>query len=412
MRFLFLTQYFPPEIGGPQTRLQSMAAELVRSGNEVEVVTALPNYPHGQLFEGYKGRFYLCEERNGIRVHRVWLYPAMGGGIGRILNYLSFTITSLYGLFRARRADYLLVESPPLTMSIPAYITKLIRGTPFVFNVADLWPDAIVENGFIKEGIALNLLLALESWSYRRATYVNAVTDGIRRALIEEKGLPPEKILYLPNGADTIRYKPRNPDMDLKKSLGLDGKKIILWAGTQGYAHGLEYVLQAAKLLEAHQNVHFLFLGDGSSRKALELQKQELQLHNVTFLDPVPIEELPPYFSISECGLASLRALPTHEGARPSKIFPVLASGKPLIFVGRGECARLLEKANAGIVVPPENPEALAREIIQLFAQPQRVIEFGGNGRRFIEDNFDWSMLVARWESQLRIPKPEETLSA
>ncbi len=406
MRFLILTQYFPPEIGGPQTRLQSLAEELLSRGHEVEVVTARPNYPRGKFFDNCGGRLYVRERRNGVTVHRVWLYPAMGGGIGRMLNYVTFTVTCVLGLLRSRKPDYLFVEAPPLTTSIPAYFAKLLWGVPIIFNVADLWPDAIVDNGFLKEGFILRLFLALEKWSYRRATYVNAVTEGIRNALIERKNLPREKVLFLPNGVDIVRYQQREPDLRLKEQLGLTGKKIILWAGTQGYAHGLEFVLLAAKILLPHTELHFLFLGDGSSRKQLERTKNVLGLSNVTFRDPVPIEELPPYYSIAACGLASLRRLPVHGGARPSKIFPVLASGIPLIYVGEGECARLIESSQAGIVVPPEDPEALARQINLLFEQPELIQQMGRNARRFIEQNFAWSQIVDSWILQLSISKP------
>lgn len=380
-----------------------MAMELRRSGHDVEVVTAFPNYPKGKVFEGYSG-FYRLDECNGIRVHRVWLHAAMGGGIGRMLNYASFTATSFYGLFKSKRPDYLFVESPPLSTSIPGYIASRLWGVPYIFNVADLWPEAIVENGFISKGLTLKILLVLERWSYRKAAYVNAVTDGIRNALLHAKKLSAEKVLLLPNGADTRQYQPRDQDLELKKELGLEKKRIILWAGTLGVAHGLEFVLEAAKLLKDDKDIHFLFVGDGSSRKKLEHLKERLRLQNVTFRDPVSIEELPPYFSIAECGLASLRALATHEGARPSKIFPVLASGRPVIFVGQGECARLVEEAQAGIVVPPENPEALASAIRALFGQAGKIEELGRNGRRFVEENYDWSNLVASWVSQLRRP--------
>lgn len=397
MRFLILTQYFPPEIGGAPTRLQSMAEQLIRLGYEVEVVTARPNYPRGKIFDGRGWRFYVRENRNGIVVHRVWVYPAVGGGIARIVNYASFALTSVFGLFRAKKPDYLFVESPPLLNCFPAFLAKLVWRVPYIFNVSDLWPDAIIESGFIKEGFAHRVLLAMEAWAYRHAAYVNGVTQGIRDVLIERKKVPVEKVLFLPNGVDAIRYQPRPPDEQFKKALGLEGKRVILWAGTIGFAHGLEFVLQAAKMLETHSEIHFLFLGDGSARRSLELLNAELHLHNVTFLDPVAMEDLPPYYSIAECGLASLRVMPAHEGARPSKIFPILASGKPLIFVGTGECARLIESAHAGIVVPPENPEALVKGILTLFEEPGLTRELGESGRKFVEQNYEWSSLVAGW---------------
>ncbi len=405
MKFLILTQYFPPEIGGAQTRLRSTATELHRLGHQVEVVTALPNYPRGRIFPGYRGCFYRREESDGIRVHRVWIYAAMGGGFARMLNYLSFMITSLFGLLRAQKPDFIFVESPPILLSIPAYIAGIFWRVPYIFNVADLWPDIIVEGGFMERGLLVRLLFKLEQWSYRKAARVNAVTDGLRERLLQEKGVPADKVLFLPNGVDTTHFQSRAPDEALKRKLGLEGKKIILWAGTLGTAHGLNHVLDAANLLSSETQIHFLFVGDGSAKAELQQQRQQMRLDNVTFLDPVPIDNLPPYFSIADCGLASLLPIPLYDEARPSKIFPILASAKALIFVGKGETARLVEKSKAGIVVAPENPEALASAILLLIENPKLAQEFGRNGRTFVEKHLQWSTIIRDWVAQLR-PSP------
>jgi len=401
MRLLILTQYFPPEIGAPQTRLRAMATELVRLGHEVEVVTAMPNYPRGTIFPEYRGRLYRRTLEDGVVVHRVWIHAAMGGGLNRLLSYGSFVVMSVLGLLSSKRPDYIFVESPPLPLTLPAYIFARLWGAPAIMNVADLWPGAAVEMGLLKEGLFTGLMRQFESWSYRRATLVNAMTDGIQKYLLEEKGVAADKVLFLPNGVDTIHYRPRPADIDLKHRLGLEGKKVILYQGTHGYAHGLDVVLRAAKLLGAESQIHFLLMGDGSDRARLELLKEKLDVRNVTFHDPVSIEQLPRYFSIAECGLVSLRNLPLLDSARPAKLFPILASGKPVIFVGRGEGARLAERAMAGVVVPPENPEALAKAVEQLLNNPELVDEFGRNGRRFVEANLEWSKLVNDWLAQL-----------
>jgi colanic acid biosynthesis glycosyl transferase WcaI len=401
MRFLILTQYYPPEIGAAPTRLPSLAAELQRLGHVVEVVTGLPNYPQGHIFPEYERCFYRQEMRDGSVVHRVWMYAAIGRSFERVLNYGSFALTSLFGLLRASKPDYLFLESPPLFLSVPAVIAARLWGVPLIMNVADMWPDAIVEAGILKEGALVRFLTALESWSYRNATYVNAVTEGIRDCLLHKKSLPPRKILFLPNGVDTTRFQPRPPDTAFKRQLGLEGKKIILWAGTQGQSHALENVIAAANLLRDRPEIHFLFVGDGTAKAQLQQLRVELGLLNVSFHDPVPPDELPSFFSISECGLASLRDIPAHLGARPSKIFPMLASGKPIIFVGRGEGAQLIARAEAGIVVPPGDPLALASAIEGFFAQPEAIVEMGRNGRRFVETNLPWSKLVSDWLFQL-----------
>ena len=149
MRFVILSQYFPPEIGGAQTRLKSLATELIRRGHEVEIVTSFPNYPKGELFPGYQKGFYRRENWEGLTLHRVWLYPAVGSGLKRLLNYVSFTLTSFFGLMRCKRPDYIFVESPPLFLSVPAWVMSLLWRSPFIFNVADLWPDVIVDQGFM-----------------------------------------------------------------------------------------------------------------------------------------------------------------------------------------------------------------------------------------------------------------------
>jgi len=402
MRFLILTQYFPPEIGGAQTRLKSFASELLRHGHEVEVVTAMPNYPRGHFFPGYENSFYRREVLDAVPVHRVWLYPAVGGGLKRMLNYGSFTVTSLYGLSRCKKPDYIFVESPPLFLSFTAFVAGLFWRAPFIFNVADLWPDVIVDGGFMKEGFVIRCLRWIEQWSYRRAAYVNNVTDWIVKVLREKKSVPEGKLLFLPNGVDTTRFSPRPPDQQLLQTLNLAGKQIVLWAGTLGYAHGLDQVLRAAKLLEESlPRVHFLFVGDGSARADLMRLQQELQLRNVTFLGPVSLDEVTAYYSIAFCGLASLIDIPTYDGARPSKLFPILASALPLIFAGKGEAARLVESAEAGLVVPPGDPRQIAAAVARLAQDPALCRQFGESGRRYVEQNLQWSTLVGDWLNQL-----------
>jgi len=406
VRFLILTQYFPPEIGGAQTRLKFLAAELARRGHEVEVVTSFPNYPKGELFPGYERGFYRREQWEGLTVHRVWLFPAVGSGTKRMLNYGSFTLTSLFGLLRCKRPDYLFVESPPLFLSFPAWFMGLLWRSPFIFNVADLWPDVIVDQGFMKDGFVMKILRAIERWSYRRAAYVNTVTDWIVNVLQEKKGVPAEKILFLPNGVDTETFCPQPPDQQLLSQLGLAGKQIALWAGTLGFAHGIDNVLNAAKLLESsYPQIHFLLVGDGSARADLMAQAKSMNLANVTFLDPVPLAEIVRYYSICFCGLASLINIPVYEGARPSKVFPVLASAKPLIFIGSGEGARLVETAEAGAVVPAGDSRALAEILSRFASDPALTVACGQNGRRFVEENLQWSAIVGNWLAQLAPPQ-------
>lgn len=400
MRFLFLTQYFPPEVGAPQVRLASMIRELVRLGHDVEVVTALPNYPTGRISAEYRGKFYAREHWEDIPVHRVWLYAATGAGLKRILNYASFTAMSLVGLLRARRPDYLFVESPPLFLGVPAFMATSRWRVPIIFNVADLWPDTVRELGLMREGPVLRFAERLEAWSYRKATYVNAVTEGIRRRLIDQKKVPSSKVLFLPNGVDTHFFQPRDPNVELARELGLEGKNVVLYAGTHGYVHGLGVALHSAKLL-LDSRIVIVLIGDGSEKSRLTSISRDMGLDNVLFLDPASPEYIAELYGISLAGLSTLIASPLSESIRPAKIFATMASGKPVLYSGAGEGGRLVEEARAGIVVPPENPEALADAIRTLVNDPSFAEELGRNGRRYVEQHLNWPILVQNWLTQL-----------
>src|SRR5579872_4932670 len=208
MRVLILSQYYAPEIGAPQVRLAALARELRMRGHEVEVVTAMPNHLLGRTYDGYRGRLYLRERIDGVVTHRTWIYAATGTGVGRIANYVSFACTSLFGLLRARRADVIFVESPPLFLSLPGWLTACAHRAKLIFNGVDLWPDSVQDLGVMRDGAMLRGARWFEAWTYRRADIVNAVTDGIADSLHGRKHVPSEKLRFLPNGIDVAAFAP------------------------------------------------------------------------------------------------------------------------------------------------------------------------------------------------------------
>ncbi len=405
MRFLILTQYFPPEVGAPPVRLANMVEQLLAMGHEVEVVTAMPNYPVGKIFPEYRHKFYCREIWHGISVHRFWVYASTGSGIRRLLNYFSFSLTCLFGIFFARKPDLIFVESPPLFLSIPARLLSLLWNRPFLFNVADLWPDSMREMGLMREGLLFRMAERLELWSYRKAVLVNAVTENIRKILIEKKGVPPEKILFLPNGANAELFKDMPRDEELAKRLGLSGHRVILYAGTLGLVHGLDVALEAAEILQFEiPDFTLVFIGGGSDRGRLELLAKSKGLTNVRFLEPQPPEMVARLFSISYAGFASLHERmnrPPFEGTRPAKLIPIMASEKPVVYSGAGEGARLVLQAGAGIVTAPESVSSLVEGLRAVLKDPSMAQEFGRNGRKFVEANLTWRILVCNWLEDL-----------
>ncbi len=401
MRLLLLTQYFPPEIGAAQQRLAAMVKELVRLGHQVEIVTAMPNHPTGSIFPEYRGRLYQFETWQGIPVHRCWVYPSTGAGLRRVLNFSSFAVTSLIGLARAKKPDYIFVEYPPPFLSISAYLGAVGLRSPVIVNVSDLWLDAAVDLGLLRSRSLMLVMKSIERWIYRQATYVNTVTEGLRNTLVRKKGVPEHKLLFLPNGVDTELFKPEAADLEFARRLGLEGKHVALYAGTHGYVHALEHVLYAAKALTSQPDIHFVLVGDGSEKQRLLRLSSRLGLRNLSFFDPVPIEKIPKFLSIASVGIVAQRGLPLFDSNRSAKLFPIMASAKPVVFSGVGEGAQLVEEAKAGLVVPPESPEALAEAIHTLACNTELSKEMGQNGRRYVKRHFTWSLLVQEWLAQL-----------
>lgn len=399
MHFVFLTQYFPPETGAPPARLGAMVAELVALGHEVEVVTGMPNYPTGAVFPGYEGRFYRRDTWAGATVHRVWLYAAAGSGIKRAVNYLSFTLTCGAGLARAGRPDWLFVESPPLPLVVPAVVFCRLRRASLVLNVADLWPDSMVHLDMSLPDWLLRALQALERWAYRRADVVTAITDGVRGRLLD-KGVAAAKLAFLPNGVDTRLFAPAEPDGALIRELGLEGRQVVLYAGTHGYAHGLDVALRAAALL-AERDIVFLFVGDGSEKPVLMARARDLGLDNVVFLPSVPLEHVARLLSISVAGLATVRGGDLFQATRSAKVLPAMAAGRAVVYSGDGEGGRIVADAGAGLVTPAGDAEALAGAVARICDEPSLATELGRRGRAHAEEHAGWSLLIQEWLEQL-----------
>jgi putative colanic acid biosynthesis glycosyltransferase WcaI len=402
MRFLVLSQYFPPEVGATQVRLSSMCRELVRAGHQVDVVTGMPNHPFGKIFPRYRRRFYCLEFQGGVRVRRTWLYAATGSGWRRILSYFSFMLTCLRSIARVHKPDYIFVDSPPLFLGLSGWIASVYWKCPFIFNVADLWPDSVVDLGVMKEGAFVRAAFGLESWIYKRAQFVNAVTLGIYDVLLHRKKVPAAKILFLPNGVDTSIIQPLPSDESLKKQLSLAGKRIAIYAGNHGYAAGAEQILHAAKLLKSHVDLHFLFVGDGPDKPRLQSLAADLQLQNTTFLDSVPLDCMSSYLSIADIALITLRKAGVTRGARPAKTFVMMAAAKPIILAAEGEAEELITSSQAGVIVAPDEPEQFAAAILAMHENAEAARDMGLRGLAYVRERFEWSKLVGNWLNQLR----------
>ncbi|MDP4171064.1 MAG: glycosyltransferase family 4 protein [Bacillota bacterium] len=396
MRVIYLCQHFPPETGAPQIRVYEVSKELINRGHQVEVLTAFPHHPKGVIPEEYRGMFYMFENWDGIPVHRSWIYPSPKGSFWkRLMSYFSFTFSAFYSIMKSKPTDVIICNSPPLFLGITGYLGAKMKRAKFVFNVADIWPESAVELGILKNKKFIQLAEMLERFLYKKSWKIATATDGIRDYMIR-KGKSEDDVFLLPNGVNTDTFVPMPKNESLLKELGIENKKVFMYAGTLGYAQGLDSVLEAASLLkDTCPEAHFLFVGDGQEREKLLGMVEDMKLDNVTFYGSVPVSEMPNMFSLADYSIVSLRNIELFKGARPSKIFPALSTGTPVLYCGDGESAAILEEYKCGKIAPPEDKEGIAAAVRELVRVPEaEYATMSENGRKLALEQYSWKKIV------------------
>lgn len=399
-RILILTQYFPPEVGAAQVRLFSIAQELKRRGHDVRVVTAMPNYPSGRVEPEYRGRWMVREERSGLPVVRTWIYPATGRNpIKRLASYWSFAVSALPGCFAAGRPDYVMVESPPLFLGLSGYLFARLRRAQLIFNVSDLWPESARELGIITSRPLLAMADRLARFLYRHADWVSAVTAGIAEAIAAMD--PRARVVFLPNSVDVELFRAvrdEGPSEWVRP-----GEIPFVYAGTHGYVSGLDVILEAAERLAARRDIVFLFVGDGADKPRLQEIAAARRLANVRFVPAQPLQAMPAILSASRASIVPLRSEPFFRRTLPAKILPSLACETPVIHCGDGDAAKLIDQSRCGLVVPPEHPDRLAEAVVELADDAAKARELGANGRRLVEERYEWSRAVDGWLARIAV---------
>ena len=394
MHVLYFVQYFnlPDEPGG--SRPYQFARTWVEAGHRVTVVTGMVNHKTLTVPERYRGRLVVAEQVDGIRLLRTWSYAGIRGSFKkRLLNFLSYAATAtLVGLVRAGRPDLVYASSTPLTVGIPGWFLSLLRGAPFFFEVRDLWPQSAVVAGVLGERSLVTRVARFAARRfYRRASRVVAVTRGIGDGLREE-GVPEEKVLFVPNGVDDWMLEAGDGPAPGPR----EGFEVV-YVGAHGKWNGLGQVLDAAKLIGPDAGIRFSFYGDGDEKAALEERARAEGLAHVTFHGALPKKEA---FQRIRRGSASIVVTWKHPFQRmvlANKIFDYLAAGRPVIVGAEGEMADLVREAGCGVVVPPEDPPALAAAIREMAAKdPEELARMGRAGRRYILERYQRRDLALR----------------
>jgi colanic acid biosynthesis glycosyl transferase WcaI len=399
MRILYLSQYFPPEAGATQTRAYEMARAWVRLGHRVTMLTEFPNHPSGIIPSAYKGKFSERGEIDQIELIRVWVKASPEKTFNnRILFYLTYMLNaSIAGVFLARgKYDFLYASSPPLFVGGTALFLSSIKRIPLVFEVRDLWPESAIALDELSNPWAISLATRLEQACYRKSVQVVVVTRGINNRLAQ-RGIPSDKLCYIPNGANTdlFIFRPAGRER-IRRELGLEQKFIATYAGIHGLAQGLETILEAALILQTVSDIHILLIGDGPKKAEILSLAASLNLSNLTLLPEKPREQIPDYLSASDVALIPLKKAEIFKGALPSKIFDAWACERPVLLSIDGEAREVVESVNGGIFVPPEDPTKIAAALISLRDSPEMRQTMGENGLIYTRQNHSRAALAEK----------------
>ncbi|MFH0964469.1 MAG: glycosyltransferase family 4 protein [Planctomycetota bacterium] len=401
MRILYVSQYFPPEMGAPAARVHEMSRAWARRGARVTVLTAMPHHPTGVVPRRYRRKRLLREERDGIRVVRTWIWPAANRGfVKRTTSYLTFMASAIVsGLTAVRKHDVVIASSPQFFVGIAGWaLAKLGRGK-FVFEVRDLWPDSLLAVGAMREGPAFRMLKRVERFLYREAWKIVVVTESSGR-ILSESGIGEEKIEVVTNGVDLETFHP-GEDEETRRGLGLAGRFVVSYVGTIGLAHGLEVILRAAEKLRQAPEIVFIVVGEGAERERIEREKEGMGLRNVLFTGEVPRERIPGILRASDACLVHLKRAKLFETVIPSKIFEIMGCGKPILMGVRGEARRLVEEAGAGVLFESEDEDGLVAAIQKLRSDKGLARRLGAGGRAFVEARYSREAMAERFLSFL-----------
>jgi glycosyltransferase involved in cell wall biosynthesis len=394
----YLVQQFPPEVGAGPARVTEMALQWQDSGARVTVITGMPNRPEGRIHAEYRGRLFMEEDWQGLRVLRSWLYASPKHGFLRtILNNATFMVTSaMNALVNAGDPDVVIASSPPFFPHLSGVVVAGVHRAPLVLEVRDLWPDYLVGMGVLK-GRTAKALFALERWLLGRAAHVVVVTESFRRRVIE-KGVAPERVSVISNGVDTASYYLADEPAPIPEMNRRDDEFLVGYLGNFGAGQALSIVVEAAALLRDDSRFRFVLAGDGPDASAVARRARDLELDNISIHPPIPKDRTRAFYNACDLCLVPLAPFPIFQETVPSKIFEIMACQRPFLASLSGEGARITTESGGGVVSEPGDARAMADAIMRIRAMSgAERAALGVAGREYVSRHYDRRLLAERY---------------
>ena len=406
MRILLLHQYFLEKNGGGGSRFNEMTKTWLNEGHEITVLGGMLDATGTKKWPQYKGKLFANVDHDGVEVIRCHVSEAYNVNfLGRLWGYFSFVFSSIWaGLFKTKgKYDVILVTSPPLFLGISAYLLSRLKRTPYVFEVRDLWPESAIDTGVVKNKWIIKFAFWFERFVYKKALLINVLTPAFRDKLINNKNVPKDKVIFIPNAADfgiaNELYDEQFDANAFKIQNGWKNKVIITYVGAHGVANHLIQVIETAELIkEKHPEVLFLLIGAGMQKKMLKDEVQKRGLENVVFKDQMPKKEVFKHIMASDFGASVLKKVDTFKTIYSNKTFDYMSCKKPIMLAIDGVSRELVETAKCGFFIEPENPQDWADKMDQILQRSgDELSTMGANGYDYALKHFDRTLLAKNY---------------
>jgi glycosyltransferase involved in cell wall biosynthesis len=398
MKIVVICHYFPPEIGAPSARIYEMARYWVELGNEVHVVTCFPNHPTGTIPDKYKGIKYINEMMEGIHVHRNYVYATPNKGfVKKTLGHISFMFSSVViSMKKIKEPDVIITSSPTFFSIFSGYWYSLRKRAPFILEIRDLWPAAMIELGVMKKGFITNILEKIELFFYRKCKSLIMVTKSFKDNVVE-RGIDKDKIHVITNGVNQDIFYPKEKNESLQYKYGIKNKFVISYVGAHGISQNLSTILEVAKSLEEEKDIEFLFIGEGAEKDQLKIIANAKNIGNVQFIDAQPKEIVPEFYNISDICLIPLKNIELFKTFIPSKMFEIMACGIPIVASLEGEAADILNESKAAKVVKPDKPDEIRQAILDLKEDKTLCEQMKIYGPAYVEKHYSRKKMADKY---------------
>lgn len=400
MKICMVYQYYQGHSAPGHSLVYELTQFLAKRGHDVTVISGETGYMRREAIAHPWYKRLLRREHDGrVRVVRTYTYSELHKSyLGRLLSFLSFSLTCPLGLISMERPDVVIASSPPIFPMFSVWLVCRLRRIPLVLEVRDIWPESAVQMGILRNRHLIRIMSWIEQVLYDKSRRIVALTEGIQQN-IRERGWRHEKVELVTCG---VNFDLLRPDETLRREtrqrMDWEQRKVVMYFGALGEANNITVVLRAAKTLRLEPKILFVIVGDGMMSRTLREMAHAMDLSNVLFLDPVPKHEANAYLNAADICLVTLQDIPLFEGAIPTKLLDYMACSKPVLCGVRGEAQRIMTLAGAGLVFSPDDDQALVRAVHELCADPERAMNMGSNALAYVREFYSASASQKKWK--------------